>query len=85
MCLGSFSRTRDNIGYIVGFGLVEIAISTNPKPVIYRDLYVNTALQGWCLLTYVYDVSRFTDFPKSMPAQQTQGQGGGVGKFDLTL
>ena len=25
--------------YIVGFGLVEMAISTNPKPVIYRNLY----------------------------------------------
>ena len=28
--------------YIVGFGLVEIAISTNPKPTIYRNLYENT-------------------------------------------
>ena len=25
--------------YIVGFGLVEMAISTNPKPTIYRNLY----------------------------------------------
>ena len=24
--------------YIVGFGLVEMAISTNPKPTIYRNL-----------------------------------------------
>ena len=30
------------LGYIVGFGLVEIAISTNPKPTIYRNLYENT-------------------------------------------
>ena len=29
--------------YIIGFGLVGIAISTNPKPTIYRNLYVNTA------------------------------------------
>ena len=29
--------------YIVGFGLVEMAISTNPKPTIYRNLYENTA------------------------------------------
>ena len=28
--------------YIVGFGLVEMAISTNPKPTIYRNLYENT-------------------------------------------
>ena len=28
--------------YIVGFGLVEMAISTNPKPTIYRNLYDNT-------------------------------------------
>ena len=25
--------------YIVGFGLVEMAISTNPKHTIYRNLY----------------------------------------------
>ena len=28
--------------YIVGFGLVEMAISTNPKPTIYHNLYENT-------------------------------------------
>ena len=28
--------------YIVGYGLVEMAISTNPKPTIYRNLYENT-------------------------------------------
>ena len=28
--------------YIAGFGLVEMAISTNPKPAIYRSLYENT-------------------------------------------
>ena len=28
--------------YIAGFGLVEMAISTNPKPTIYRNLYQNT-------------------------------------------
>ena len=28
--------------YIVGFGLVEMAISTNP-PTIYRNLYKNTS------------------------------------------
>ena len=31
-----------NLRYIVGFGLVEMAISTNPKPTIYRNLYENT-------------------------------------------
>ena len=37
--------------YIVGFWLVEMAISTNQKPTIYRNLYVNTGLvQGWCRL-----------------------------------
>ena len=29
--------------YIVGFWLVEMAISTNQKPAIYRNLYENTA------------------------------------------
>ena len=28
--------------YIVGFWLVEMAISTNQKPKIYRNLYENT-------------------------------------------
>ena len=28
--------------YIVGFVLVEMAISTNPKPTIYRNLYEDT-------------------------------------------
>ena len=28
--------------YIVGFWLGEMAISTNPKPTIYRNLYENT-------------------------------------------
>ena len=27
---------------MVGFELVEMAISTNPKPTIYRNLYENT-------------------------------------------
>ena len=35
--------------YIVGFWLVEIAISTNQKPTIYRNLYENTA-PGFCIL-----------------------------------
>ena len=30
------------VRYIVGFGLVEMAISTNPKPTIDRNLYGNT-------------------------------------------
>ena len=28
--------------YILGFGLVEMAISTNPKPKMYRNLYEKT-------------------------------------------
>ena len=35
--------------YIVGFWLVEMAISTNQKPTIYRDWYENTApgIDAW--------------------------------------
>ena len=33
--------------YIVGFWLVEMAISTNQKPTIYRNLYENTAPVWW--------------------------------------
>ena len=29
--------------YIVGFWLVEMVISTNPKPTIYHSLYENTS------------------------------------------
>ena len=32
--------------YIVGFWLVEMTISTNQKPTIYRNLYENTATYG---------------------------------------
>ena len=32
----------NELQYIVGFGMVEMAISTNPKPTIYRNLYENT-------------------------------------------
>ena len=34
--------------YIVGFWLVELAISTNQKPTIYRNLYENTAPGTLC-------------------------------------
>ena len=40
--LGPYSRT--SLGYIIGFGLVEMAIRDgNPKPTIYRNLYENTS------------------------------------------
>ena len=32
----------NKLRYIPGFGLVEMAILTNPKPAIYRNLYENT-------------------------------------------
>ena len=32
--------------YIVGYGLIEMAISTNPKPTIYRNLHENTGPGG---------------------------------------
>ena len=35
--------------YIVGFGLGEMAILTNPKSTIYRNLYENTGL-GWSMV-----------------------------------
>ena len=38
-----FSYTWYKLQYIVGFSLVEMAISTNQKPTIYRNLYENTA------------------------------------------
>ena len=41
-----FSRARIlvyKLRYIVGYWLVEMAISTNQKPTIYRNLYENTA------------------------------------------
>ena len=46
--------------YIVGFWLVEMAISTNQKPTIYRNLYENTA---HCNLP-LFELQRFsTCFP----------------------
>ena len=38
--------------YIVGFWLVEMAISTNHKPTIYRNLYENTGPDNHWLLRY---------------------------------
>ena len=38
--------------YIVGFWLVEMAISTNQKPTIYRNLYENTAPDNHLPNTY---------------------------------
>ena len=35
-------QVSDKLRYILGFGSVEMAISTNPKPTIYRKLYENT-------------------------------------------
>ena len=35
--------------YIVGFWLVEMAISTNQKPTIYRNLYENTGPVAYLL------------------------------------
>ena len=40
------SQTGDPILVYLGFGLVEMAISTNPKPTIYRNLYENTGPGG---------------------------------------
>ena len=45
-------RTRSRIfsyklRYIVGFRLVKKAISTKPKPLIYRNLYENTRPDTW--------------------------------------
>ena len=38
--------------YIAGFGSAEMAISTNPKTTIYRNLYENTSpgLQGLVMM-----------------------------------
>ena len=40
--------------YIVGFWLVEMAISTNQKPTIYRNLYENTVSGVRVACTYIY-------------------------------
>ena len=37
-----WARILVQLQYIVGFWLVEMAISTNQKPTIYRNLYENT-------------------------------------------
>ena len=37
--------------YIVGFWLVEMAISTNQKPTIYRNLYENTGPDAYVFAT----------------------------------
>ena len=41
LCIVSGPVFLYKLRYIVGFWLVEMAISTNPKPTIYRNLYDN--------------------------------------------
>ena len=43
---GPHSCKSYDISYILGFGLVKMAISTNPKPTIYCNVYENTSLQS---------------------------------------
>ena len=52
--------------YIVGFWLVEIAISTNQKPTIYRNLYENTAPAAELLLLVPFGC-RLTLLPAIRP------------------
>ena len=42
--------------YIVGFGLVEMAISTNTKPTIYSNLYENTGTGHLDILTIQWSI-----------------------------
>ena len=43
--MGSVENVSYKLRYIGGFWLVEMAISTNQKPTIYRNLYENTGPQ----------------------------------------
>ena len=45
-----------NLRYIVDLGLVEMAISTNPKPTIYRNLYKNMGSDVVPLVWSLYEV-----------------------------
>ena len=40
--MNTIINNKYKLRYIVGFWLVEMAISTNQKPTIYRNLYENT-------------------------------------------
>ena len=54
-CYGPGAVFSYKLWYIVGFWLVEMAISTNQKPTIYRNLYENTG--GHLDQSEAYDVS----------------------------
>ena len=43
---GPYYRTC-KLQYVVGFGLVDMAITTSPKPTIYRNLYENSGPSVW--------------------------------------
>ena len=52
--------------YIVGFWLVEMAISTNQKPTLYRNLYENTGPVDYiCLIFNSYSADIFLYKPWS--------------------
>ena len=52
--------------YIVGFGLVEMAISTKQKPTIYRNLYENTGPELQSVAKAVY--AEINNFMKNVRA-----------------
>ena len=47
--------------YIVGFWLVEMVISTNQKPTIYRNMYENTGPASSCLIGNRGDMASLHD------------------------
>ena len=64
----SYSESVDTyyIRYIVGFWLVEMAISTNQKPTIYRNLYENTGPGSVLRRGHVHALSFFQRISKQM-------------------
>ena len=59
------------LGYIIGFGLVEMAISTNPKPTIYRNLYENTGpahFWGYPMQRHIFLFARAQEPSSGHPA-----------------
>ena len=67
--------------YIVGFWLVEIAISTNQKPTIYRNLYENTG-PAWFVTKCTYKVHQDSVLTQLHCKSQSEWGGGGHNMSD---
>ena len=63
---GPYSHTSYDLSSIVGFGLFEMAISNNPKPTVYRNLYENTDYNDLASTRLYLYIDTWIDTPRKI-------------------